>query len=130
MPMILPLSNCDSCSYCLRKRCNEKLVLVLDETKQVSSLYAGGNKEPDRTLLVPPLPVMLIAVMDRAAPSRTVAQQIQCVRHHSVSARTIQRHLQQSGKFTRRSLLRLPLTGNHRRLRRQCCDERWIGTME
>ncbi|GFX68372.1 transposable element Tcb1 transposase [Trichonephila clavipes] len=42
----------------------------------------------------------------------------------SVSARTIQRRLQQSGLSTRRPLLGLPLTQNHRRLRRQWCDER------
>ncbi|GFV16683.1 transposable element Tcb1 transposase [Trichonephila clavipes] len=31
---------------------------------------------------------------------------------------------------TRRPLLRLPLTGNHRRLRRQWCDERWAWRTE
>ncbi|GFV82486.1 hypothetical protein TNCV_3982762 [Trichonephila clavipes] len=30
----------------------------------------------------------------------------------------------------RRSLLRLPLTGNHRRLRSQWCNERWTWTTE
>ncbi|GFW91491.1 transposable element Tc1 transposase [Trichonephila clavipes] len=60
-----------------------------------------------------------IAVMERAAKSRTIAQQIQLVTHHSVSTRTIRRHLQQSGMFARRPLLRLSLTGNLRRLRRQ-----------
>ncbi|GFV33764.1 uncharacterized protein TNCV_4568791 [Trichonephila clavipes] len=29
MPMILPFSNCDSCSYCLRKRCNGTYTPVL-----------------------------------------------------------------------------------------------------
>ncbi|GFX60974.1 transposable element Tcb1 transposase [Trichonephila clavipes] len=37
---------------------------------------------------------------------------------------TIRRHLQKSGISTRRPLLRLPLTGNHRRLRQQRCDKR------
>ncbi|GFU65483.1 transposable element Tc1 transposase [Trichonephila clavipes] len=46
------------------------------------------------------------------------------VTHHLVSIRTIRCRLQQSGIFARRSLLRLPLTGNHMRLRRQWCDER------
>lgn len=68
--------------------------------------------------------------MDRAALSRTIAQQIQSVTHHSVSARTIRRRLQQSGMSARRPLLRLPLTGNHRRLRRQWCDERRTWTAE
>ncbi|GFX36353.1 transposable element Tcb1 transposase [Trichonephila clavipes] len=46
----------------------------------------------------------------------------------SLSARTIRRCLQQSGLSTRRPLLGLPLTQNHRRLRRQWCDERnmWV----
>jgi hypothetical protein len=41
-----------------------------------------------------------------------------------VSARTIRRRLQQRGLSARRPLLRLPLTQNHRRLRRQWCDDR------
>ncbi|GFX36081.1 transposable element Tcb1 transposase [Trichonephila clavipes] len=49
---------------------------------------------------------------------------IESVTHHSVSARTIRRRLQQSGLSTRRRLLGLPLTQNHRRLLRQWCDER------
>lgn len=74
--------------------------------------------------------IVRMAVMDRAATSRTIAQQIQSVTHHSVSARTIRRRLQQSGMSARRPLLRLPLTGNHRRLRRQWCDERRTWTTE
>ncbi|GFV34109.1 transposable element Tcb1 transposase [Trichonephila clavipes] len=60
-----------------------------------------------------------MAVTDRSVKSRTVAQHIESVTHHSVSARTIQRRLQQSGLSARRPLLGLPLTQNHRRLRRQ-----------
>ncbi|GFU02611.1 transposable element Tcb1 transposase [Trichonephila clavipes] len=65
-----------------------------------------------------------MAVMDRSVTSRTVAQHIESVTHHSVSARTIRRRLQQSGLSARRPLLGLPLTQNHRRLRRQWCGER------
>ncbi|GFW02511.1 transposable element Tcb1 transposase [Trichonephila clavipes] len=45
-----------------------------------------------------------------------------------VSARTIRRRLQQSDLSARRPLLGLPLMQNHRRLRRQWCDERrmWV----
>ncbi|GFV74653.1 transposable element Tcb1 transposase [Trichonephila clavipes] len=45
-----------------------------------------------------------------------------------MSARTIQRRLQQSGLSARRPLLGLPLKQNHRCLRRQWCDERrmWV----
>ncbi|GFS53969.1 transposable element Tcb1 transposase [Trichonephila clavipes] len=46
--------------------------------------------------------------------------------HHSVSARTIRRRLQQSGLSARCPLLGLPLKQNHRRLHRQWCDERRI----
>ncbi|GFW49849.1 transposable element Tcb1 transposase [Trichonephila clavipes] len=67
--------------------------------------------------------------MDRAATSRTITQQIRSVTHHLVSARTIRSRLQQSGMSVRRPLLRLPLTGNHRRLRRQWCDERQTWTL-
>ncbi|GFV09739.1 transposable element Tcb1 transposase [Trichonephila clavipes] len=69
-----------------------------------------------------------MAVMDRSVTSRTVAQHIESVTHHSVSARTIRRHLQQSGLSARRPLLGLLLTQNHRRLHRQWCDERrmWV----
>ncbi|GFW00552.1 transposable element Tcb1 transposase [Trichonephila clavipes] len=64
-----------------------------------------------------------MAVTDRSVTSRTIAQYIESVAHHSVSARTIRRRLQQSGLCARRSLLSLPLTQNHGRLNRQWCDE-------
>ncbi|GFX02165.1 transposable element Tcb1 transposase [Trichonephila clavipes] len=65
-----------------------------------------------------------MAVRDHSVTSPTVAQPIESVTHHSVYARTIRRRLQQSGLSARRPLLGLPLTQNHRRLRRQWCDER------
>ncbi|GFV39302.1 transposable element Tcb1 transposase [Trichonephila clavipes] len=65
-----------------------------------------------------------MAVTDRSVTSRTIAQHIESVTHHSVSERSIRRRLQRSGLFARRPLLGLPLTQNHRRLRRQWCDER------
>ncbi|GFW96651.1 transposable element Tcb1 transposase [Trichonephila clavipes] len=68
--------------------------------------------------------IVRMAVTNRSVPSRTVAQHIESVTHHSVSARTIRRRLQQSGLPARRQLLGLPLTQNHRRLRHQWCDER------
>ncbi|GFS52869.1 transposable element Tcb1 transposase [Trichonephila clavipes] len=69
-----------------------------------------------------------MAVTDRSVTSRTVAQHIESATHHSVSARTIRRRLQQSGLSARRPLLGLPLTQNRRRLRHQWCDERrmWV----
>ncbi|UYV67816.1 hypothetical protein LAZ67_5002125 [Cordylochernes scorpioides] len=74
--------------------------------------------------------IVCMAVTDLSVTSRTVAQRIQSVTQHSVSVRTIRRRLQQSGLSARRPLLRLPLTQNHRRLRRQWCDERRMRTAE
>ncbi|GFV82730.1 transposable element Tcb1 transposase [Trichonephila clavipes] len=48
----------------------------------------------------------------------------------SLSVRTIQRRLQQSGRSARRPLLGLPLTQNHRRLHRQWCNERSMWAAE
>ncbi|GFV79268.1 transposable element Tcb2 transposase [Trichonephila clavipes] len=72
--------------------------------------------------------IVRLVVTDRSVTSRTIAQHIESVTLHSVSARTIRRRLQQSGLFARRPLLGLSLTQNHRRLRRQWCEERrmWL----
>ncbi|GFU19734.1 transposable element Tcb1 transposase [Trichonephila clavipes] len=72
--------------------------------------------------------IVCMAVTDRSVTSRTIAQHIESVMHHSVSARTIRCRLQQSGLSSRRPLLGLPLTQNHRRLHCQWCDERrmWV----
>ncbi|GFV19669.1 transposable element Tcb1 transposase [Trichonephila clavipes] len=67
-----------------------------------------------------------MAVTDHSVTSRAVARHIEFVMHHSVSARTIRPRLQQSGLSARHPLLALPLMQNHRRLRRQWCDERRI----
>ncbi|GFY21738.1 transposable element Tcb1 transposase [Trichonephila clavipes] len=63
--------------------------------------------------------IVRMAVIDHSVTSRTIAQHIEPVMYHSVSARTIRRRLQQSGLSARRPVLGLPLTQNHRRLRRQ-----------
>ncbi|GFX36523.1 transposable element Tcb1 transposase [Trichonephila clavipes] len=61
--------------------------------------------------------IVRMAVTDRSVTSRTIAHHIESVTHHSVSARTIRRRLQQSGLSARR-LLCLSLTQNHIHLRR------------
>ncbi|GFW06626.1 transposable element Tcb1 transposase [Trichonephila clavipes] len=53
-----------------------------------------------------------MAVKDSSITSRTIAQHIESLTHHSVSVRTIRRRLQQNGQSTRRPLLGLPLTLN------------------
>ncbi|GFT83549.1 transposable element Tcb1 transposase [Trichonephila clavipes] len=68
--------------------------------------------------------IVRMEVTDRSFTSRNIAQHIESLTYHSVSARTIRRRLQQSGLSARRPLLGLPLTQNHRRLRRQWCDQR------
>ncbi|GFW34579.1 transposable element Tcb1 transposase [Trichonephila clavipes] len=65
-----------------------------------------------------------MTVTDCTVTSRTIAQHIESVTHHSVSARTIRHRLQQSGMSARRPLLCLLLTQNLRCLCRQWCDER------
>ncbi|GFY28984.1 transposable element Tcb1 transposase [Trichonephila clavipes] len=69
-----------------------------------------------------------LAAWQCSITSRTVTQLIDSVTHHSVSARTIRRLLQQSGLSARRPLLDLPLTQNDKRLRCQWHDERrmWV----
>ncbi|PRD31452.1 UNVERIFIED_CONTAM: hypothetical protein NCL1_23535 [Trichonephila clavipes] len=57
-------------------------------------------------------------------------QQILSVTHHSVSTPIIRCRLQQNEMSTRLPLLRLPLTGNYRHLRRQWCKERWTWIMK
>ncbi|GFV65332.1 transposable element Tcb1 transposase [Trichonephila clavipes] len=90
----------------------------------------GRSHPPQCTTSSEDRQIVRMAVTDRSVTSRTVAQPIECVTHHSVSARTIRRRLQQSGLSARRLLLGLPLTQNHRRLRRQWCDERRMWAAE
>ncbi|GFV72853.1 transposable element Tcb1 transposase [Trichonephila clavipes] len=70
---------------------------------------------PQRTTSREDRQIVRMAVTDRSVKSRTIAQHIRSVTHHSVYARTIRRCLQQSGLSAKRPLLSLPLTQNHRR---------------
>ncbi|GFV42524.1 transposable element Tcb1 transposase [Trichonephila clavipes] len=79
----------------------------------------GRSHPPQCTTSREDKQIMRMSVTDRSVTSRTVAQHIESVSHHLVSARTIQRRLQQSGLSARRPLLGLPLTQSHRRLHRQ-----------
>ncbi|GFX87056.1 transposable element Tc1 transposase [Trichonephila clavipes] len=84
----------------------------------------GRSHPPQCTTSLDDRQIVRMAVTDRSVTSRTAAQHIESVTHHSVSAGTIQRRLQQSILSARRPLLGLPLTKNDRPLRRHCCDER------
>ncbi|GFV18535.1 transposable element Tcb1 transposase [Trichonephila clavipes] len=88
----------------------------------------GQSHPPQCTTSREDRQIVCMAVTDRSVSSRTIAQHIESLMHHSVSARTIRRRLQQSGLSARRPLLGLPLTQNHRRLCRQWSDERrmWV----
>ncbi|GFV48765.1 hypothetical protein TNCV_625521 [Trichonephila clavipes] len=95
----------------------------------LSSLDAEGNDGPIWCRSHPHRSddrwTVRIAVMDRSATSRTIAQQMQPVTHHSVSSCTNRWRLQQSRMSTRH-----PLTINQRRLRCQCWYERLTWTAE
>ncbi|GFU96989.1 transposable element Tcb1 transposase [Trichonephila clavipes] len=86
----------------------------------------GRSHPPQCTTSREDRKIVRMAVTDRSVTSRTIAQHIESVTHHSESARTIQRRLQQSGLSARRPLLGLHLMQNHRRLRHQRCDERRV----
>ncbi|GFW97611.1 transposable element Tcb1 transposase [Trichonephila clavipes] len=92
---------------------------ICDRWMQKSTMARGGRSHPPQgTTSREDRQIMRMAVKDRSVTSRTIAQHTECVTHHSVSARTIRRHLQQSDPSARLPLLGLPLTQNHRRLRR------------
>ncbi|GFS81838.1 transposable element Tcb1 transposase [Trichonephila clavipes] len=79
----------------------------------------GLSRPPRCTTVHDDRRIVRIAVMDRAATSRTMVQQIQSVMPHLVPAHNIRRRLQQREMSAKCPLLRLPFTGNHRRLRHQ-----------
>ncbi|GFX85390.1 transposable element Tcb1 transposase [Trichonephila clavipes] len=64
----------------------------------------GRSHPPQYTTSREDRQIMRMAVTRRSVTSRTVAQHIESVTHHSVSARTIRRRLQQSGLYARRPL--------------------------
>ncbi|GFX54560.1 HTH_Tnp_Tc3_2 domain-containing protein [Trichonephila clavipes] len=69
-----------------------------------------GRSQPSRcTTARDDRRIVGMALMDRAATSRTIALHIQSITHLSVSTQTIRHRLQQSGLSARSALLRLPL---------------------
>lgn len=65
-----------------------------------------------------------MALADRTATSRVLAQQWGAVTRHPLSASAIRHRLLQEGLAARHPLLRLPLTPAHRRRRLEWCQER------
>ncbi|GFW36136.1 transposable element Tcb1 transposase [Trichonephila clavipes] len=102
---------------------------ICDHLKQEDTTdRRGRSHSPQCTTSREDRQIVRMAVTDCSVTSRAVAKYTEPVTYHSVSARTIRRRLQQSGLTARRPLLGLPLTQNHRRYRRQWCDERrmWV----
>ncbi|GFY35312.1 transposable element Tcb1 transposase [Trichonephila clavipes] len=90
----------------------------------------GRSHPPQCTTSREDRQIVRMAVTDRSVTARTIAQHIESVTHHSVSACAIRRRLQQIDLSARRLLLGLPLTQNLRRLRSQWCDERMMWVAE
>ncbi|GFS57662.1 transposable element Tcb1 transposase [Trichonephila clavipes] len=118
------------------RKCNQPLEGSMQITLNLQHALAeegttdrrGRSHPPQCTTSHEDKQIVRMAVTDRSVTSRTVAQHIESVTHHSVYARTIRRRLQQSCLSARRPLLGLPLTQNHRHLRRQWWDQKrmWV----
>ncbi|GFY09760.1 transposable element Tc3 transposase [Trichonephila clavipes] len=119
------------CGLCFREigslvgRNQTTVMRICDRWMQESTTDRRGRSHPPQcTTSREDKQIVRMAVTDRSVTSRTIAQHIESVTHHSVSGRSIRRRLQQSGLSAGRPLLGLPLTQNHRCLRHQWCDER------
>ncbi|GFT09314.1 transposable element Tcb1 transposase [Trichonephila clavipes] len=107
------------------------VTLICDRWMQEGTTDRRGRSHPLQcTTSREDRQIVHMAVTDRSVTSRTVAQHIESVTYHLVSARSIRSRLQQSGLSARRPLLDLHLTQNYRRLRRQWCDERRMWAVE
>ncbi|GFY19600.1 transposable element Tcb1 transposase [Trichonephila clavipes] len=73
--------------------------------QEVTMDRCGRSHPPQCTTSREDRQIVRMAVTDRSVTSRTVTQHIESVTHHSVSARTIRRRLQQSGLSAKRPLL-------------------------
>ncbi|GFU15935.1 transposable element Tcb1 transposase [Trichonephila clavipes] len=104
---------------------------ICDRWMQKGTMDRRGRSHPSQcTTSRKEKQIVHMAVTDHSVTSRTLAQHIESVMHHSVFVRTLRRRLQQSGLSARHPLLGLPLTQNHRRLCHQWCDERRMWAVE
>ncbi|GFT19081.1 mariner Mos1 transposase [Trichonephila clavipes] len=76
----------------------------------VRGRYDGRSHPPQFNTSREDRQIVHMAVTDRSVTSRTMAQHIESVTHHSMSARTIRRRLQQSGLSARHPLYAEPQT--------------------
>lgn len=88
----------------------------------------AGSQRPPMTNAREDRHIVRSALQNRTTTSRTISQETGMFAARPVSARTVRRRLQQRGLSSRRPLLRLPLTMQHRERRRLWCAERqsWI----
>ncbi|GFX87270.1 transposable element Tcb1 transposase [Trichonephila clavipes] len=108
------------------------VIRICDRWMQMGTTDRHGRSHPPQcTTSCEDRQIVRMAVTDRSVTLRTVAQPIESATHHSVSARTIRRCLQQSGRSATRPLLGLYLTQNHRILHLQWCNERrmWVAKL-
>ncbi|GFV59101.1 transposable element Tcb1 transposase [Trichonephila clavipes] len=83
---------------------------MCDRWKQEGTTDRRGPSHPPQcTTSSEDRQIVRMAVTDLSVTSRTVAQHIESVTHHSVSAHTIRRRLQQSGLSTKHLLFGLTL---------------------
>ncbi|GFT64679.1 transposable element Tcb1 transposase [Trichonephila clavipes] len=87
------------CEIGIRVGRNQTTVMpIWDRWKQEGTTDRRGRSHPPQcTTLREDRQIVHMAVTDRSVTSRTIAQNIESATHHSVSARTIRRRLQQSG---------------------------------
>ncbi|GFY16485.1 HTH_Tnp_Tc3_2 domain-containing protein [Trichonephila clavipes] len=79
---------------------------ICDRWIQEDMKYQRGRSHPPQcTTSREDRQIVRMAVTDCSVTSRTIAQHIESVTHHSMSARTIRCRLQQSGLSARRALL-------------------------
>ncbi|GFV15399.1 transposable element Tcb1 transposase [Trichonephila clavipes] len=72
---------------------------ICDSRMQEGTMDRRGRSHPPHcTTSREDRQIVSMAVTDLSVTSRTIAQQIECVTHHSVSARSIRRLLQQSAE--------------------------------
>ncbi|GFT94897.1 transposable element Tcb1 transposase [Trichonephila clavipes] len=78
---------------------NQRTVMrICDRWMQESTTDRRGQSHlPQCTTSREDRQILRMTMTDRSTTSRTVAQHMDSVTHHLVSARTIRRHLQQSG---------------------------------